>query len=37
MDAGTLHATAQDRGGTDSERVRDDSFSIMIVQSMLGV
>ncbi len=35
MDAGPLHATAQDRGGTDSERVRDDSFSI--VQLMLGV
>jgi hypothetical protein len=29
------HATAQDRGGTDSERVRDDSFSI--VQLMLWV
>ena len=34
MDAGTRHATAQDRGGTDSERVRDDTFSI--VQLMLG-
>ena len=35
MDAGTRHATAQDRGGTDSERVHDDSFSI--VQLMLGI
>jgi hypothetical protein len=26
MGAGTRHATARDRGGTDSERVRDDSF-----------
>ena len=37
MDAGTRHATAQDRlgGGTDSELICDNSFSI--VQLMLGV
>ena len=34
MGAGTRHATARDRGGTDSERVRDDSFEY--VSWMLG-
>ncbi len=28
MDAGKLHVTAQDPGGTDLERVRDDSFEL---------
>ena len=33
MDAGTLHATSRDRGGTDLERVCDDSFGISLLDA----